>query len=75
MYQDRLLKSGKIYTLDIMFTMRCEGVTFAKLKREIILKSIIMDIIQKVRIEKAKPKLSDILQLFKSKDGKEMPLE
>lgn len=34
-----------------------------------VLKRVVMNIIEGVRIEKAKPKLGDLLKLFQSDDG------
>lgn len=59
----------------MQFTQKCEGTTADALKRETILKRVVMNIIEEVRIEKAKPKLSDLLKLFNSDDGKRLPKE
>lgn len=40
------------------------------LRRENILKSIVIDIIVNIRIQKSKPKLADLLKEVKLKDGK-----
>ena len=40
-----------------------------------VLKRVVMNIIEEVRIEKAKPKLGDLLKLFKSEEGGSMNKE
>lgn len=69
LYQNKLLKEGKSYPIDVQYTEIPEGRTHGGIKREVILKRIVMNIVEQVRIEKSKPKLSDLLRIFKVENG------
>ena len=61
-HQNRLLSESKRHPIDVQYTQRCVGAEFARLQREIILKGIVIDIVEKVRMAKSKPKLADFLR-------------
>ena len=70
-YNDILLKQGRSQPLDIIFSPQlciCKNnklISVHRLRRENILKNIVIQELDKVRIQKLKPKLSDVLNAFK----------
>ena len=68
LYQNVLLRQEKHYPLDcIIYTQNKKEA--ARLARQNILKNIVATILTKVREQKRKPKLGDLLKLFKGKSA------
>jgi len=74
-YENRMLRSSQKYPLDVIFNVPRQallnGVLEPALVRENILKNVVFQIIIKIRDEKRKPKLKDILRVFSNLEGKE----
>lgn len=66
LYQNVLLRQHKHYPLDCIVCSTSKRET-ARLYRQNILKNVVATILTKIREQKRKPKLRDLLKLFKGK--------